>query len=330
MIRSKEELANTKLDNYSAIFIGGGNTFKLLKELKESNSFNKIKEYIDNNGIIFGGSAGAIIFGYDLKSCKLDDENYVNLQDIAGFDILNSISILCHYTNRTKEKDEQSKNYLLKLSKQNKVLALPEEDTIYYNNGIFEVIGDKPYYLFELGNIIEFNSNKNKIKEYNNITSPQELMEFMDTNITYGWIDIDNKKHLNNLHNCHEKYKVSTIEETIKSGLGTCLEQAKIIKDTLDKLGYETRLYCHINDIENTQMHCFVLYKNNNNWYHFEHSNTLRKGIHQYKTLDQALSEQIKGFKNRTLTEISDIPDNLTFNEFIQYVNTFNNKKINK
>ena len=36
------------------LFIGGGNTFKLLYELKSSGAFKKIKQFINNNGIVFG------------------------------------------------------------------------------------------------------------------------------------------------------------------------------------------------------------------------------------------------------------------------------------
>ena len=108
MITSGQELANKNLENYSALFIGGGNTFKLLAELKSSGAFEKIKEFINNNGIVFGGSAGAIIFGYDLEACLCDDINEIGLEDIKGFDVLNGYSILCHYTNRSEEKDKNN------------------------------------------------------------------------------------------------------------------------------------------------------------------------------------------------------------------------------
>ena len=82
MIKSGEELYNKNFNDYSFIYIGGGNTFSLLKDLKDSGSFEKIKEYLKNNGIVYGGSAGAIIFGKDLDSCMTDDENEVQLTDI--------------------------------------------------------------------------------------------------------------------------------------------------------------------------------------------------------------------------------------------------------
>ncbi len=100
---------------------------------------------------------GAIIFGKDLEACQLDDANEVNLNETNGFDILNGISILCHYTNRTVEKDEKSKQYLLGVSKYRTVVALPEEVTLFVNCGNIEVIGNRPYYFFENGVITKQN-----------------------------------------------------------------------------------------------------------------------------------------------------------------------------
>lgn len=157
MITKANEILRKNLEDYCAIFIGGGNTFKLLKDLKECGAFERIKEFINKDGILFGGSAGAIIFGKNLKSCALDDDNAVNLEDISGYDVLNGYSILCHYTNRTKEKDEESKEYLLKLSKEEKIIALPEEDTIFINNNNIDFIGNRPYYIFDNGIITEKN-----------------------------------------------------------------------------------------------------------------------------------------------------------------------------
>lgn len=158
MVTSAQEIINKDLSQYCAIFIGGGNTFKLLYELKISGSFEKIKAYIDNDGIVFGGSAGAIIFGETLESCILDDKNEVGLKDITGFDVLNGISLLCHYTNRTEKKDNESKKYLLELSKQRKVIALSEEATLFINGNEVELIGSRPYYVFWNGGVEERNA----------------------------------------------------------------------------------------------------------------------------------------------------------------------------
>lgn len=151
MVRSAEELSCKRLSEYSFIFIGGGNTFRLLHEIRRAGMFEPIHEYLKNGGVAFGGSAGAIIFGEDLESCKLDDDNKVGLTETEGFDVLHGISFLCHFTNRSEEHDGRSEEYLLKISGHRKVIALPEEDTLFLNEDKLEEITERPYYVFENG-----------------------------------------------------------------------------------------------------------------------------------------------------------------------------------
>ena len=151
MVRSAEELSRKHLPDYSFLFIGGGNTFKLLYDIKRVNMYEPIREYLRNGGVAFGGSAGAIIFGEDLESCALDDDNEVGLKDTGGFDVLGGVSLLCHFTNRIPEHDRRSEAYLLKISEHRKVYALPEEDTLFVNDSQLEAIIDRPYYIFENG-----------------------------------------------------------------------------------------------------------------------------------------------------------------------------------
>lgn len=165
MIKTTEELMSKNFNDYSCIYIGGGNTYKLLNDLKTSGAFNKIKHYLqEENGIVYGGSAGAIIFGKDLDSCNTDDDNEVGVIDNRGFDMLNGYSLLCHYTSRDIERTELSRNYLLELSKEKPIYAIPEEDTIFVEDGNIKFIGDRPYYEFING--IE---NKKEIEPSKNI-----------------------------------------------------------------------------------------------------------------------------------------------------------------
>lgn len=149
MIKTTDELLNKNFNDYACLYIVGGNTYKLLNELKVSGAFNKIKDYlINDNGIVYGGSAGAIIFGKDLDSCNTDDDNEVKLIDNTGFNMINGYSLLCHYTNRESERTELSRKYLIELSKTKPIYAIPEEDTIYINDNKIEFIGNRPYYEF--------------------------------------------------------------------------------------------------------------------------------------------------------------------------------------
>lgn len=148
MISSSQELSEKNLNNYSALFIGGGNTYKLLNELKQNNNYSKIADYLKNDGVVFGGSAGAIIFGKDINTCLLEDKNQVNLMDTKGFNFLNDYSILCHLKKKNINKNLQ---YLKEYSQNNKVIYLPEEDVIFINNNKISIIGDKKYLIIKEG-----------------------------------------------------------------------------------------------------------------------------------------------------------------------------------
>ena len=153
MPRSFEQFTSLDFNNYSAIFIGGGNTYKLLKGIKDNGIFEKINDYLNNDGIVIGCSAGAIIFGYDINSCLAMDRNDVNLTDTKGFDKINGKSIFAHYTNsKTEEIHKKYTDYLIEYSTTNEiVIALPEEDTIFIDNDKITIIGDRPYYEFNNG-----------------------------------------------------------------------------------------------------------------------------------------------------------------------------------
>jgi len=162
MVRTFEELAQKSLGDYCAIFIGGGNTYKLLKGLKESGAFINIQEYILNDGVVFGGSAGSVIFGKDINIIAEMDSNDVELVDTTGFNVINNVSIFPHYTNiksrltdeQNRERHEKFTKSIINFSKNiGSVIAYPEEDTLFSNGDKVEMMGDRDYYYIVNGNI---------------------------------------------------------------------------------------------------------------------------------------------------------------------------------
>ena len=127
------------LNEYKAVFIGGGNTFKLLKEVKESNFDRVLKEYLNNGGFVYGGSAGAIIFGKTIKTASHADKNLVGLKDLNGLNLLNGYDVWCHYN------EKNDINNVLKLEKA--TIVLYEESGILFNGKEFTTIG-KDYLIF--------------------------------------------------------------------------------------------------------------------------------------------------------------------------------------
>lgn len=153
MVRSGEELAGLCLGDFGGVFIGGGNTYTLLKRLKDTGAFGRLGDYVESGGAVFGGSAGAIIFGADIDTCRYADENLVGLEDTRGLDMLEGVSLLCHYGNEDAPITARHTAHLLELSRQgHRIFALPEEDTLIKTGSGIEAMGPRPFSIFESGN----------------------------------------------------------------------------------------------------------------------------------------------------------------------------------
>lgn len=150
-----KDITKDKLAQYSAIFIGGGNTFKLLKMLKETEAFDSLNEFINNGGIIMGGSAGALIFGKSIDTClktelniSSTDENLVSLKDTSGFDKINGYSLFVHYQRKPEQIEKTAINIQRLLEQGHKVICLPEETSLWINGNQMQIIGQKPAEIF--------------------------------------------------------------------------------------------------------------------------------------------------------------------------------------
>lgn len=168
--------------------------------------------------------------------------------------------------------------------------------------------------------------------DYDKIKTPKMLMNYMNAFIRYGWLDKNNIKHVNTLKDFRENYKISDIDKIFENNIGTCIEQVKFEKYWFDNNNIENKIFCHRsyeteeNFLKEVRIHCFLLYKHNNYWYHFEHSNIIKRGIHKYKTVNEALKSICSGYNEndiRELTEIPYMPDNLSFKEFNLFVNKY-------
>lgn len=92
---------NVDFSSYDIIYMIGGNTFYLLKELKEKNLVKKIIQAINNGVIYIGSSAGSIILGKTIETALPYDENWVGIEDFTGLNIVDGIII--PHANRKQE-----------------------------------------------------------------------------------------------------------------------------------------------------------------------------------------------------------------------------------
>ena len=156
MVCSGNDILNRNMVDYTAVFIGGGNTYKLLKELKDTGAFAVLQSYVAAGGLVYGCSAGSCLFGKNINSCLYMDPNEVGLVDTAGLDCMFGTSFAAHYTNKNDAKMAAATKYLTEYSHTEPVIALPEEDSLYINGDMVSVIGTRPWYVFNDGVRREF------------------------------------------------------------------------------------------------------------------------------------------------------------------------------
>lgn len=91
--------------DFDCIYVCGGNTFYLLKKLKESGYFTKILDWIDNGIMYVGASAGSVIAAPDINYILCMDTNDCDLNDTSGFSLISSY-LIPHYAEEFTESAE--------------------------------------------------------------------------------------------------------------------------------------------------------------------------------------------------------------------------------
>lgn len=133
-------------------------------------------------------------------------------------------------------------------------------------------------------------------REYRDIKTPEELLEFMDTNISYGYLGKDGKIYregMPDFNDCwYENYILSTTKDILKTGVGNCFDQTEFEREWFIQNGYEIKTFYHMIKLpypNDYSTHSFLTYKKGGKWYYFEHSWSALKGIHKFNTLEELL-----------------------------------------
>ncbi len=145
------------IKNASAIFIGGGNTFHLLKMLQDLNLIDAIRQRVEDGAPYVGWSAGSNV------SCpQISTTNDMPIVQPNSFDALKLIpyQINPHYTDKTipnhggESRGQRLKEYLY-VNRNDKVICLPEASYIVYERSI------ATYYGKENGLLLSYNESTN-------------------------------------------------------------------------------------------------------------------------------------------------------------------------
>lgn len=137
---------------------------------------------------------------------------------------------------------------------------------------------------------------------YNDITTPEELLDFMNNNFSYGYVDKDDIKHNEFASDWFDKFILQTQDDMLKSKVGCCFDAVELERSWFQTHGYEFKTIFEMVKLDypnNYPMHTFLVYKKNGFWYYFEWADFLNRGIYQFKTLNEALDYQFYNYLKR-------------------------------
>jgi dipeptidase E len=127
------------LSNYDALVISGGSTYLLQRLMQEFGLDKKIKDYAKSGGLVYGGSAGAMVLSKDIDNCRPEDNPELG-QGVAtaGLDLLGGFCVAPHWPMCSDFVEQFHKDTGYKL------ICLPENTGAWFDSDgkLFETIGN--------------------------------------------------------------------------------------------------------------------------------------------------------------------------------------------
>jgi dipeptidase E len=136
------------LSSAQVLFIPGGNTFALLDSLRARDWLGRVGEFVAGGGLLYGGSAGAILCGADIAIAALLDEDVVGISNTRALDLLAGAVVYPHFTAAVVPAlDAWARTH------DESVLAVPERGGLIFRDGVFRETGPEPVRVFPSGAI---------------------------------------------------------------------------------------------------------------------------------------------------------------------------------
>ena len=141
MIVDLKDIKNLNINDFDGIYIGGGNTYKLLQHIYDNNFDDALVSFLKDVGTIYGGSAGAIVLGKNIAT--VSGENDKNYKYNEGLSLIGDYSVVCHYN----KNDDKKILEFIELYRY-PVIALSEKSGLIIDNNKSEVVGKEDILIF--------------------------------------------------------------------------------------------------------------------------------------------------------------------------------------
>lgn len=109
VVNMKNHFDTKKFGNFDFIYVCGGNTFSILKKMRETKMDKFITAQVEKGAMYIGVSAGSIIAGQSIEiAAEAGDVNEAGLKNLKGLGLTN-IAIFPHFTEDLRGKLEEFK-----------------------------------------------------------------------------------------------------------------------------------------------------------------------------------------------------------------------------
>ena len=126
-------------------------------------------------------------------------------------------------------------------------------------------------------------------------------MLYLDHAIEYGVIDDCGNKYYDSNSDefqkaCNHDWKLRPVERILQDGVGHCYDQVEVEREWFTKNGYQIKTFwisAYQEEIENSGFsHSYLIYKDDNAWKLFEHSDFFNRGIYKFDSVQDAVRWQ--------------------------------------
>lgn len=144
--------------------------------------------------------------------------------------------------------------------------------------------------------------------------SENEIMDIMN-NIKYGWLDKNNKIHIDDFDNFSSDYILQSPDEVEKNKVGVCWDQVEFERKFFENYDSVRTFFIVHFDGDKCPTHTFLTYRKGNKYYWFEHSWEIFREIREYDSIDKLLMDVKNKFIDIELNNEYD-SDNLFIFEY--------------
>lgn len=140
---------------------------------------------------------------------------------------------------------------------------------------------------------------KSLVEKYQNITTPKELLKFMNQYFSYGYLSKDGRVFVPTdtdfNGSWYLNYQLQSVNDILQTRVGNCFDMVEFEREWFSNHGYQIKTFFEmvLLDYNNSySMHSFLIYEEDDTWFLFEFSDFMHKGIFKFPTIEKLLEYQ--------------------------------------